>query len=62
MKEDIVTKVKAIKRTAEILMEHHESRAFKNTIMGVGLKNIIAISQEAIDELEKEKASEPPRE
>ena len=60
MKEDIVTKVKAIKRTAEILMEHHESRLTKNTVMEVGLKNIIGISQEAIAEIEKEKAPEPP--
>jgi hypothetical protein len=60
MKEDLMEKLKFINRTAEILMEHYESRPFKNSIMGVGLRNIIGISQEAIDEIEKEKAPEPP--
>jgi hypothetical protein len=60
MEEDIITKVNAIKRTAEILMEHQEGRLIKNTVMDVGLKNIIGISQNVIDEIEKEKAPEPP--
>jgi hypothetical protein len=62
MKEDIITKVKAIRRTAEILMEHEEARLFRNTVMDVGLKNIVGISQNVIDDLEKEKAPEPHRE
>jgi len=60
MKEELLKKLKAINRTAEILVEHYETRAFKNSIIEVGLKNIIGISQEAIAEIEKEKAPEPP--
>ncbi len=62
MKEDLMKKLEVIKKSAEILLEHSESKAFKSSLMEVGLKNIIAMSQEAIDEIEKEKAPEPPRE
>jgi len=60
MKEELIKKLNAIKRTSEILLEHYETRAFKNSIMEVGLKNILGITQEAIETLEKEKAPEPP--
>jgi len=62
MKEELTKKLNAIKRTAEILLEHYETRAFKNSIMEVGLKNILGTTQQAIDEIEKEKAPEPPQE
>jgi hypothetical protein len=60
MKEDLIKKLEVIKKSAEILLEHYETKAFKNSLMEVGLKNITAISQEAIAEIEKEKAPEPP--
>lgn len=62
MKEDLIKKLTVIKKSAEILLEHYETRAFKNSLMEVGLKSIIAISQEAIAEIEEEKAPEPPQE
>ena len=62
MKEDVVTKLNAIRRTAEIILEHQKSKAFQNTIITVGAENIIGISKDAIAEIEKEKAPEPPRE
>lgn len=62
MKEHIMKKLDIIKKSAEILLEHYETKGFKNTLMETGLKNILGMSQEAIAEIEEEKASEPPRE
>jgi len=62
MKEDLLKKLDIIKKSAELLLEHYETRAVKDNLMEVGLKNVIGMSQEAIAEIEEEKASEPPRE
>jgi len=62
MNETLLKKLDVIKKSSEILLEHHQTRGFKNSLMEVGLKNILNMSQEAIDEIEKEKAPEPPRE
>jgi hypothetical protein len=62
MKEHLMKKLEIIKKSAELLLDHHKSRAVKDNLLEVGLRNIIGISQEAIDEIEKEKASEPLRE
>lgn len=62
MKGNLIKKLDIIKKSAELLMDHHETRGFKDNLMEVGLKNIISISQEAIEEIEKEKAPEPPQE
>jgi len=62
MNETLLKKLDIIKKSSEILLEHHQTRGFKNSLMEVGLKNILNMSQEAIDEIEKEKAPEPPRE
>jgi len=58
MNEDIIKKVKAIKRSAELLLEHYETRAFKNTLMETGLKNILGISDSILEDIEKEKKEE----
>jgi hypothetical protein len=60
MKEHLIKKLDIIKKSAELLLTHYESKGFKNTLFEVGLKNILNMSQEAIAEIEKEKASEPP--
>lgn len=62
MKEDLLKKLDIIKKSAELILEHHGTRAVKDNLMEIGLKNIIAMSQEAIHEIEEEKASEPLRE
>jgi len=62
MEERIKKILENIKRTAEIILEHHTSRAFKNNIITLGAESIIFMCKEAIDEIEKEKAPEPPRE
>ena len=61
MRQDLISKLSAIKRTSEILLEHYETRGFKDNLMKEGLKNILNMSQEAIAEIEEEKAPEPPR-
>jgi hypothetical protein len=62
MNEILIKKLGFIKMSAEILLEHHQARGFKNTMMETGLKNILEIAQEAIYEIQKEKAPEPPKE
>jgi len=62
MSQHLKTKLDIIKKSAEILLEHYEHRGFKNTLFETGLKNIIAISDEAIYEINKEKAPGPPTE
>jgi hypothetical protein len=52
--ETIVVKIlKNIKQSAELVFQHYESRGFKNTLTEVGLKNIIALAQEGIDQIEQ---------
>ena len=53
MREELLKKLNAIKRSAEILLENYQTRAFKNNIEKVGLENILGISREAIDEIQK---------
>lgn len=60
MKENLVNKLKAIHRTAEIILEHQSSRSFKNSLITVAAQNIKGICEEALLEIEEEKAPEPP--
>jgi len=62
MNETLLKKLDIIKKSSELLLEHQESRVVKDTLMMVGLKNIIAMSQKAIAEIEIEKAPETPQE
>jgi hypothetical protein len=58
MEERIKEILEKIKRTGEIILEHQNSRAFKNSIISLGAESIIAMSKEAIDEIEKQKKEE----
>jgi hypothetical protein len=49
--KDILEK---IKRTAEIVLEHQNSRTFKNSIINLGAESIIAMSKDALAEIEKQ--------
>ncbi len=55
MEKKIKDFLEKIKRTAEIILEHHPSRAFKDDIITLGAENIIAMCEEAISEMEEEK-------
>ena len=58
MEERTKDLLEKIKRTAEIVLEHQSSRAFKNSIIPLGAESIIAMCKEAIGEIEKEKKEE----
>jgi len=58
MKEEMISKLNAIRRTAEIILEHQSSRAFKNHLITIAAENIIGICKDAIDEIEKVKKEE----
>ena len=60
MEERVKEILEKIKRTAEIILEHQSSRAYKNNIITLGAESIVFMCKEAIDEIEKEKAPEPP--
>ena len=55
MEEKIKDLLEKIKQTAEIILEHHPSRAFKDDIITLGAESIIAMCKDAISEIEKEK-------
>jgi sugar-specific transcriptional regulator TrmB len=58
MEEKVKDLLEKIKRTAEIILEHHPSRAFKDNIITLGAESIIAMCKDAISEIEKEKKEE----
>ena len=53
MEERTKELLEKIKRTAEIILEHQTSKAFKNNIVTLGAESIIAMCKEAIGEIEK---------
>jgi hypothetical protein len=40
-----------IKQSAELIFQHYQNRGFKNTLIEVGLKNIIAMAQAGMDQI-----------
>lgn len=58
MEEKVKDILEKIRRTAEIILEHQTTRAFKNKIITLGAESIVTISKEALDEIEKEKKQE----
>jgi hypothetical protein len=50
--------LKAIQKTAEIVLQHHMSRPLRNTIITVGIESIISMAKEAIQDIEKVKKEE----
>jgi len=55
MNDDIAKKVNIIKRSAEILLEHYEGREIKNSLMEIGLKNILEMSVSILEDIAKGK-------
>ena len=58
MEERVKDILEKIKRTAEIILEHQTTRAFKNNIITLGAESIVTMSKEAIDEIERQKKEE----
>jgi hypothetical protein len=55
MNDYTIEKVNIIKKSAEILLENHKTRGFKNTIVEVGLKNILGMCDSILEDIEAEK-------
>jgi hypothetical protein len=47
-----------IQKSAELVFEHYRSRGFKNSLIEVGLNNIISLAKEGINLLEQRKKEE----
>ena len=47
-----------ILQSARLVLEHYRSRGFKNTLIEVGLNNIIGMTETAIEMIEKNQAKE----
>jgi hypothetical protein len=47
-----------ILQSARLVLEHYRSRGFKNTLIEVGLNNVIGMTETAIEMLEKKQAKE----
>lgn len=45
-----------VKQSARLVLEHYRSRGFKNTLIEVGLNNIIGMTESAIEMIEKNQA------
>ena len=58
METTVVNILRNIKQSAELVFQHYESRGFKNTLIEVGLKNIIALAQEGTDQMKQTKKPE----
>jgi hypothetical protein len=59
MDTNIVEVLKNIKKSTELVFEHYRyferAKGFKNTLIEIGLENIISMAQDSIDEIEQTK-------
>jgi hypothetical protein len=56
--EEIVKTLEVIKKSGELVFEHYKARGFKNTLIEVGIKNIIGICDTALEQIEREKGQD----
>jgi len=42
-------------KSGELVFEHYKSKGFQNTLIGVGIQNIIGICKKAIEQIAKRK-------
>jgi len=54
-KEEIIKTFEVVKKSGELVLEHYKARGFKNTLIEVGIKNIIGICDTALEQIAKEK-------
>jgi len=64
MDTNMVEVLRNIKKSTELVFEHYRyferSKGFKNTLIEVGLKNVIGLAQDGIDEANKMGLSKNP--
>jgi hypothetical protein len=53
--EEIIKTFEVVKKSGELVLEHYKARGFKNTLIEVGIKNIIGICDTALEQIGKEK-------
>lgn len=54
-KEEIIKTLEGIKKSGELVFEHYKARGFKNSLIEVGIQNIIGTCDTALEEITKEK-------
>jgi len=56
--KEMLETLEVIKKSGELFFEHYKSRGFQNTLIEVGIQNIIGICKTAPEQIEKEKGEE----
>jgi hypothetical protein len=54
-KEEIIKTFEVIKKSGELVFEHYKARGFKNSLIEVGVQNIIGMCNTALEEITEEK-------
>jgi len=54
----MIETLEVIKESGELVLEHYKSKGFQNTLIEVGIQNIIGICKTALEQLAKEKGGE----
>ena len=55
MKDEEIRKAfEVIGKSAELVLEHHKSRGFRNSVIEVGIQNIIDTCKIALEQITKE--------
>jgi hypothetical protein len=54
-KEEIIKTLEVIKKSGELVFEYYKARGFKNTLIEVGIQNIIGTCETALEQIAKEK-------
>jgi hypothetical protein len=52
--EEIIKTFEVIKKSGELVFEHYKARGFKNSLIEVGVKNIIGMCDTALEQIAKE--------
>ena len=53
--EEIIKTLEVIKKSGELVFEHYRARGFKNSLIEVGIQNIIGMCDTALEQIAKEK-------
>jgi hypothetical protein len=56
--EEIIKTLEVIKKSGELVLEHHKSRGFRNNLIEVGIQNIIDMCKIALEQMTQEKREE----
>lgn len=56
--EEIIKTLEVIKKSGELVFEHYKSKGLKNTVIEVGIQNIIGMCKTALEQITKEKREE----